>query len=168
MVSEGFNEIKVWELSRPVNHNDIIIWKPGCGHPGGMFWVIVLLKIPLPLFDIQFFKALHHSLIQNFKILVCIHLLVTLYKLSHTIPAHIIPYHKVIYSSMFDCGCSGLIRWGFTFLFPHIHFSVWSNLIDFSLITSSNPLFFSSFFSKFILHWDKPYVRELCTCACNL
>ena len=42
----------VWGLSRPVNHNDIIIWRPSCGHPGDMFWVIVLLKIPLPLFDI--------------------------------------------------------------------------------------------------------------------
>ena len=85
IIPEGFNGIEVWRLSRPVNYNDIIIWKPSWGQPGGAFWVIVLLKISLPLFNIQLFKALHHSLIQNFTILVCIHLSLNFYKLSHTI-----------------------------------------------------------------------------------
>src|SRR5271168_1164128 len=124
MVPEVFNGIEMWGLSRPVNHNNVVILKPTCGQPGGVFWIIVLLKIPLPLFHIQLLKALHYSFLQYFTILLCIHLSLHLYKLSHTIPAHTTPYHKVIPSSMLDCGCSGSIRYGFTSFFPHIHLSI--------------------------------------------
>src|SRR6266568_5206782 len=94
------------------------------GQFGGVFWIIVLLKIPLLLFHIQLLKALHHSLIQDFTILLCIHLALNFYQYSHTIPAHTTPYHKVIPSSMLDSRGSSTIRWCFTSFLPHIHLSI--------------------------------------------
>ena len=151
MIPEGFNGIEVWRLSRPVNYNDIIIWKPSCGQPGGVFWAIVLLKISLPLFNIQLFKAFHHSLIQNFTVLFCIHFSLNLYKLSHTIPAHITSYHKVIPSSMFDCGCRGLIRWGFISLFPHIHLILNKKIIQILMLKKCFKSSMSNHFIYFII-----------------
>jgi hypothetical protein len=79
IVPEMFDGIEVRGLSRPVNNNDVVVRKPGCGQPGGVFWVIVLLKISLTLLYIQLLKAFHQSILQNFTILLCIHLPLNLY-----------------------------------------------------------------------------------------
>src|SRR5260370_24471659 len=68
-----FNGIEIRGLSRPVNNNNIVIQKPSCGQFRGVFWIIVLLKIPFSLLHIQLLKALYHPLIQNITILLCIH-----------------------------------------------------------------------------------------------
>src|SRR3979490_2917834 len=61
-----------------------------------MFWIIVLLEVPLILSHLQTFNALLHSLLQNLTILHCIHVPLHLYQLPHPIPAHTPPNHQVI------------------------------------------------------------------------
>src|SRR3979490_1913336 len=53
-----------------------------------MFWIIVLLKVPLILSHLQTFNAILHSLLQNLTILHCIHVPLHLYQLPHPIPPH--------------------------------------------------------------------------------
>ena len=105
-----------------------------------LWWYLIFLKFALDMIPEGFngieVWRLSRPVNYNDIILVGIHLSLNFYKLSHTILAHMTSYHKVVPSSMFDCGCSSLIRWGFTSLFPHIHLSIWLNLINFSLITS--------------------------------
>src|SRR3979490_275440 len=72
-----------------------------------MFWIIVLLEVPLILSNLQTFNALLHSLLQNLTILHCIHVPLHLYQLPHPIPAHTPPNHQVITPSMFDSWCDG-------------------------------------------------------------
>src|SRR5258705_3866466 len=74
---------------------------------GGVFWVIVLLEVPLILSHLQPFKALLHSLLQNLTILLSIHHPLHLYQLPHPIPTHRSPNHQVIPPSMLDSWCGG-------------------------------------------------------------
>src|SRR5579864_3026908 len=108
---EVFNGVKVRGLCWPMNDNDVVVLEPSCCKSRGMFWVVVLLKVPLSFLHSQLFKTLHHSLIQNLTILHLIHLPLNLHKLFHTIPAHASPYHKIVPSSMLDSQCCSAIRY---------------------------------------------------------
>ena len=83
-----------------------------------MFWIIVLLKVSLPLFHSQCLKAFHQTILQNLTILFSIHLPLKLYKISYPISAHTAPYHQVIPPFMFDCWSCSSIR---KLLSPYFH-----------------------------------------------
>ena len=112
----------------------IVVRKPlGC-KSGGVFGIIVLLEVLFMLFQIQLFKAFNHSIIKNFTILLCIHLSLNFYELSHPIPTHTTPYHQVVSPSTLDSwGCGSVWHW-FPLLFPDIHFAIRPNVIDLGLI----------------------------------
>src|SRR5882762_5483457 len=104
-----FNWVKVRGLGRPLKYLNVAVRKPlGC-KSGGMFGIIVLLEVSFILLQIQLFKAFNHSTIQNLTILLCIHLSLNLYELSHPIPTHTTPYHEVVIPSMLDSqGCGSV------------------------------------------------------------
>src|SRR5882762_5455852 len=107
---EVFNGVVVRGLSWPGHDFNFIVFKPLCCLFGGMLWVIVLLKHPLLLCHLQLFKTFHHSPIQNFTILLCIHGHLNLCKHPYSIPPHTTPNHKIVPSSMLDCRSSGSVR----------------------------------------------------------
>jgi hypothetical protein len=52
VMPEMFNGIEVRGLGRPLQRNDVVIRKPLVSLFGGVFWVIVLLEVPLILVKI--------------------------------------------------------------------------------------------------------------------
>ena len=96
------NGVNVWGLGRPGKHLNAIVFKPLCSLLGDVFWIIILLKYPLPLLHLQLLKAFLQPIIQNVTVLLCINDPLNLYKLSNPIPAHTSPYNKIIPSSMLD------------------------------------------------------------------
>src|SRR5258707_12180039 len=107
MLPKVFNGIEVRGLGRLLQGSDIVVRKPLICLSGGVFWVIVLLEIPLILSHLQTFKALLHSLLQNLTILLSIHVPMHLNQLPHPIPTHTPPNHEVISPSMLNSWCGG-------------------------------------------------------------
>lgn len=102
MYPEMLNGANVRGLGRPIKYLDVIVFKPLFGLLGGVFQVIILLKYPLLLGYLQLLKAFHHPIIQDVTVLLCIHVPLDLYKLSHPTPSHTSPYNKIISSSMLN------------------------------------------------------------------
>src|SRR5271154_4753685 len=100
MFPKVFNGIEVRRLGWPGYDLNIIVFKPLLGLLGGVLWIVVLLKVMLPLLHLQCLKAFHQTILQNFTVT---------------------PYHKVIPSSMLHCWCSCSVRYWFSSLLPHIH-----------------------------------------------
>src|SRR6266850_7299947 len=131
---EVFNGVQIRGLGWPGHDINVVILKPlGC-LLGCVFGVIVLLKCPLPLQHLQLFKTFHHSLIQNFTVLLCIHDPLNLCKHPYSIPPHTPPYHEIVPTSMLDCRSGGSVRKWFPLLLPSISPSISSNPIDLGFI----------------------------------
>ena len=128
------NGVYIRGLGRPGKHLDAIVFKPLFCLLGGMFGVVILLKYPVLLWNLQLVKAFLQSIIQNVTVLLCIHGPLNLYELSYPISAHTPPYDKIISSFMLDYGCGGPIRKLFTLFFPGINPSIWPNSVDLGLI----------------------------------
>ena len=134
------NGVYIRGLGRPGKHLDAIVFKPLFCLLRGMFGVVILLKYPVLLWNLQLVKAFLQSIIQNVTVLLCIHGCLNLYELSYPILAHTPPYDEIISSSMLDCGYGGPIQKLFTLLFPGINPSIWPNPVDPSLIWPQDPL----------------------------
>jgi hypothetical protein len=107
VMPEVFNWVDVRGLGRTLKYLNVVVRKPlGC-MSGGMFWVIVLLEVSSTLLHIQLLKAFNHSIVQDHAILLCIHLPLNLYELSHLIPTHKTPYHEIVTPSMLDSWSCG-------------------------------------------------------------
>ena len=136
---------------------NVVILKPlGCPF-GGMFGVIVLLKCPLPFWHLQVFKNFHHSPIQNSTILLSIHDPLNLCKCPYAIPPHTTPYHKIVPSSMLDCGSGGPVRKWFPPLLKYRSFHLIQSCWFWSYLTirsSFNPPL-TSFHGIWTI-WDTP------------
>src|SRR5258707_11379663 len=109
IIPEVFNGVQIRRLSWPPEYLNIIIFKPLFGPFGGVFGVIVLLKVSLSILHLQLFKAFQHSMVQNLTVLLCIHLSLHLYQHSNSIPTHTAPYHKIIPPSMLHSRCCGSV-----------------------------------------------------------